>query len=183
MYFDGKFEDNVSYALKDTPCGDVVGKSICSFAQGVRHLFPKDTVLQDMKAESYLGTTLWSSDGRPIGLIAVIGRTPLEDTALPASILQLVAVRAAGELERRQAEVALRQSEERYRSLFSTLIEGFCIIEVLFDAENRPVDYLFLEINPALKPRPASTTPRENACANSPPSTRPIGLKSTAKSP
>jgi PAS domain S-box-containing protein len=151
VHFDGKFEDNMSYTLKDTPCGDVVGKSICCFSRGVRHLFPKDTVLQEMKAESYLGTTLWSSDGRPIGLIAVIGRAPLADTALPASILQLVAVRAAGELERRQAEAALRQSEERYRSLFSTLIEGFCIIEVLFDAENRPVDYRFLEINPAFE--------------------------------
>ncbi len=110
VYFDGKFDDNVSYALKDTPCGDVVGKSICSFAKGVRHLFPKDQVLQDMKAESYLGTTLWSSQGRPIGLIAVIGRQPLADTALAASILQLVAVRAAGELERRRAEEALRQA-------------------------------------------------------------------------
>ena len=183
VYFDGKFEDNMSYTLKDTPCGDVVGKSICSFAQGVRHLFPKDPVLQDMRAESYLGTTLWSSDGRPIGLIAVIGRTPLEDTTLPASILQLVAVRAAAELERRQAEAALRQSEERYRSLFSTLIEGFCVIEVLFDAENRPADYRFLEINPAFEAQTGLRNAQANACANWFPTMRPIGLKFTARSP
>jgi len=42
-----------------------------------------------------------------------------------------------------------KQAEERYRTLFSTLLEGFCVIEVLFDADARPIDYRFLEINPA----------------------------------
>jgi signal transduction histidine kinase len=111
VYFDGRFEDNVSYTLHDTPCGDVVGKAICVFARDVRHLFPKDFVLQEMVAESYVGTTLWNSDGQPNGLIALIGRKPLEDRALATSLLQLVAVRAAGELERREAETALRESE------------------------------------------------------------------------
>jgi PAS domain S-box-containing protein len=112
VYFDGKFEDNVSYTLKDTPCGDVVGKTICSFAKDVRRLFPNDKVLQDMKAESYIGTTLWSSQGKPIGLIAIIGRKPMTDTKLATSILQLAAVRAAGELERRHAEEALRKAHD-----------------------------------------------------------------------
>ena len=49
------------------------------------------------------------------------------------------------------AERALRQTEERYRTLFNTLHEGFCIIEVLFDADDRPLDYRFLEINPAFE--------------------------------
>ena len=115
VYYDGRFEDNISYTLHDTPCGNVVGDGICVFAQGVRHLFPKDLVLQEMVAECYVGTTLWNSDGRPNGLIAIIGRKPLEDRALATSLLQLVAVRAAGELERRDAERALRASEAALR--------------------------------------------------------------------
>ena len=53
--------------------------------------------------------------------------------------------------ERKRAEEVLRQSEERYRNLFNALIEGFCIIEMVFDADGRPVDYRFLEINPAFE--------------------------------
>lgn len=110
VYFEGKFEDNVEYALKDTPCGMVVGRDVCSYARGVRHQFPKDIVLQDMGAESYVGVTLWDSKGCPIGLIAVIGRRQMEDVRLAESILKLVAIRAAGELERKSAEEALAAS-------------------------------------------------------------------------
>ena len=31
------------------------------------------------------------------------------------------------------------------------MIEGFCIIEMVFDAQGRPVDYRFLEVNPAFE--------------------------------
>ena len=113
VYADGKFDDNVSYALQDTPGGQVVGKTICCFAAGVRGRFPQDIVLQQMKAESYAGATLWGSQGQPIGLIALIGRQPLADPEPAKALLRLVAVRAAGELERRQAEEALRRSNAR----------------------------------------------------------------------
>lgn len=138
VYYNGKFEDNVTYTLKDTPCGDVVGKTICCFPENVRHLFPRDEVLQDMKAESYIGTTLWSYSGRSIGLIAAIGCKPLKDVALAESILNLVGVRAAGELERRMAEESLRISEEKFKKAFHnspdiiliTTIQDGTIIEV-----------------------------------------------------
>ena len=52
--------------------------------------------------------------------------------------------------ERKWAEERMRQSEEGYRTLFDTLLEGFCVIEVIFDADV-PVDYRFLEINPAFE--------------------------------
>jgi len=45
----------------------------------------------------------------------------------------------------------LRQSEEQYRSLFNSMLEGFCIIEVIFDKEQHPIDYRFLEINPTFE--------------------------------
>jgi two-component system, sensor histidine kinase len=113
VYNDGQFEPNVEYALKDTPCGEVAGKSTCCFKENVRALFPNDAALRDLKAESYIGATLWSFDGRPIGLIAVIGQKPLANPEAAAEILKLVTIRAAGELERTMAEENLQnQSDE-----------------------------------------------------------------------
>jgi PAS domain S-box-containing protein len=48
-----------------------------------------------------------------------------------------------------QAEEQLRASEERYRTLFDSIDEGVCVIEVLFDEQGKPCDYRFLETNPA----------------------------------
>ena len=136
VFHNGEFEDNVSYTLKDTPCGDVVGKRICVFQRNVRAQFAKDAVLQELQAESYLGATLWSAQGKPIGLIAVIGRKPLADTRMAESILQLAAVRAAGELERLRAEESLRrlnaELEQRVAARTAELaetnreLEAFC---------------------------------------------------------
>lgn len=46
---------------------------------------------------------------------------------------------------------ALRASEGRYRTLFTSIDEGFCVIEMLSDAEGGYVDYRFLETNPAFE--------------------------------
>nr|WP_282571916.1 PAS domain S-box protein [Roseomonas acroporae] len=50
--------------------------------------------------------------------------------------------------ERKRAEAALRESEARYRALFNTIDDGFCIIE-LFDGPHGPLsDYRHVEANP-----------------------------------
>ncbi len=53
--------------------------------------------------------------------------------------------------ERKRSEAALRRSEERYRTLFQTIDDGFCVLEMLFDEAGQPFDYRFLEVNPAFE--------------------------------
>ena len=53
--------------------------------------------------------------------------------------------------ESKRAEQALRESEDRYRTLFNSIDEGFCVIEMLFDGADRPVDYRFVEVNPSFE--------------------------------
>ena len=50
-----------------------------------------------------------------------------------------------------QAEDSLRESEERYRSLFNGMTEGFAIHEIITDEQGTPVDYRFLDVNPAFE--------------------------------
>ncbi|MBV9386453.1 MAG: response regulator, partial [Chroococcidiopsidaceae cyanobacterium CP_BM_ER_R8_30] len=59
---------------------------------------------------------------------------------------------------RREAGAALRESEERYRMLFESIDQGFCIIEMIFNDADQPIDYRFLSANPAFDKQ----TGREN---------------------
>jgi PAS domain S-box-containing protein len=51
----------------------------------------------------------------------------------------------------KQTEQSLRESEERYRSLFESMSEGFAIHEIIYDESGKPCDYRFLDINPAFE--------------------------------
>lgn len=112
------FSDESLYALKDSPCGDIAGKVVFSFPSGVSQTFPDNQLLRDLQAESCIGTILFSHTGKPIGLITIIDRQALKDRTFAESILKLVSLRAAGELERLLAEEALRETMielERHR--------------------------------------------------------------------
>jgi PAS domain S-box-containing protein len=60
---------------------------------------------------------------------------------------------------RREVEEALRRSEARYRSLFESIDEGFCVVDMIFDDSGKPVDYRFLEVNPAFERRTGLINP------------------------
>jgi PAS domain S-box-containing protein len=59
---------------------------------------------------------------------------------------------------RRQAEAALRDSEERYRTLFETIDEGFCVIEMIFE-NGKPVDYRFVQVSPSFEKHTGLSNP------------------------
>jgi PAS domain S-box-containing protein len=50
-----------------------------------------------------------------------------------------------------KTEEALRESESSFRSLFETMTEGFALHEIFTDEQGRPVDYRFLNVNPAFE--------------------------------
>ncbi|UCG17266.1 MAG: response regulator [Phycisphaerales bacterium] len=52
---------------------------------------------------------------------------------------------------RRRSEHALRESKERYRRLFTEMSGGFALHEVVFNDEDQPCDYRFLEVNPGFE--------------------------------
>jgi len=117
LYAKGEVAPNLRYALAGTPCANIVDKGICCYPSGVQNLFPEDAMLADMGIESYVGIPLWDSDGKVLGLIAIMDGRPLDDRAdFAVMLLQVVATCAAAELERERARAAEeRHREERHR--------------------------------------------------------------------
>ena len=52
---DGEFGKNFSYALKGTPCDNVVNKTMCTFEDDVDLSFPEDLLLINMGIKAYIG--------------------------------------------------------------------------------------------------------------------------------
>lgn len=80
--------------------------------------------------------------------------TFLERPFHPTTLVSLAQSALRG--RRRQYEArarleALHRGAEKYRSLFESIDAGFCIIQMIYDDAGRPIDYVFLETNPAFE--------------------------------
>ncbi|MFH0998150.1 MAG: PAS domain S-box protein [Pseudomonadota bacterium] len=60
---------------------------------------------------------------------------------------RVVAIERA-EVEREKALKLLHESEERFRTLFMSMSEGFYLSEIIYDDDGNPCDYRYLEVNP-----------------------------------
>jgi PAS domain S-box-containing protein len=111
---DGKVRENVTYSVVGTPCHNALNGDLCYYVSNVQEHFPDDQFLHDLGVDCYMGMPLHATDGRVIGLISVFSDGSLAHRERLQAMFQIFAVRAAAELERHQAEAALRRSEERY---------------------------------------------------------------------
>ncbi len=119
------FKDGVELALEDMPIqrSAKTGQAIKNYAM--------DIVFSDGTTRHLFGnvTPVLNSAGQPAGAVAAF-----VDIS-----------------ERVKAEEALGRSEERYGSLFNGMTEGFAVHEMIFDENGKPVDYRFLDVNPAFE--------------------------------
>src|SRR5215471_2877972 len=98
--------------------------------------------------EAVIESLLFAIDGTVVVYLTYLmkkGRQGIE-----GANLQLQERLAGEQLARRQAKTAneqLRESEEKYRALFDSIDEGFCVIEVPFGDADNAIDYCFLEVN------------------------------------
>jgi len=115
MFGDGNYVDCPEYGLADTPCEKVFSGKQCSYPKSVQTTFPNDQMLKDLGIEGYVGSPLFDSAGKAMGLMGLLYREPVRNLQVVESTLQIFATRVASELERKRAEQALRKAEEQLR--------------------------------------------------------------------
>lgn len=77
-----------------------------------------------------------------------IVRTAASPVILDGNTIAAVAINTDVTEQWKLAET-LRESEEKYRTIFESIDEGFCIYELIYDEEGKPVDLKWVEVNPA----------------------------------
>ena len=89
--------------------------------------------------------------GQIIGTLSFGTRSRSAFSADELEMMKAISEQMAVAMSRSRAEMALRESEERYRTLFSGMTEGFALHEIICDQDGQPCDYRFLDINPAFE--------------------------------
>ena len=105
---DGKRVDDFEFFMHDTPCADFPTRDSWHLPEAVLDIYPKSAFLHRVAAKSRVVRRLDSSDGQPIGFIAVVFRESLSDTGFVDAMLRIFAARAASELGRLQSDARIR---------------------------------------------------------------------------
>jgi formate hydrogenlyase transcriptional activator len=111
------FGPEFEFDVAGTPCMKVVNGEVCHYRENLVQLFPLDTPLADMGAESYLGVPMLDRSGRVIGHIAIIDDKPMERDERSIDLVKIFAARAAAELKRQRAETELQAALEQVQAL------------------------------------------------------------------
>src|SRR5690625_2626917 len=89
--------------------------------------------------------------GHWTGVLVATASEPRDWPTDEVDLMGEVALRISPRLERARGDEALRISEEKSRTLFDSIDEGFCILEMIFDEAGAPVDYRYVETNAAFQ--------------------------------
>jgi two-component system, sensor histidine kinase and response regulator len=105
FWYQDHLGENFEYELINTPCQNVIQKNmLCAYSQGLREIFPHNSLLEKLGAESYIGVPLVDVNQKVIGNLCIVDVKPLEISDRTKTLLQVFAARASTELQRQWAQ-------------------------------------------------------------------------------
>jgi|GEM_PF-2758050 len=129
MILDGEEISDGFYSLPGTPCEKTCEQEFHMCVDNVIKKFPSADILKEFQFRGYCGTPIRNYEGKTIGVLCVLSRKPLDPPEGIREIMDIIAGKAAAEIERSQIEDALRESEEKFRMLVELSLDGIIIID------------------------------------------------------
>ncbi len=130
-------------------CGCVARDGRRIVAEDIQHSDdPRADLVRSWGVQAYCCHPLVAL-GRVIGTLSFGTRMRPSFTKDEISLMKSVADLVAVALQRLQAEESLRESEERYRTLFEAMTEGFALYEIVADEQGKATDFRLLDANSA----------------------------------
>lgn len=143
IFENGQLIDNLDYPINGSISSAILAGDLRVFSAGIQQQFPDDASLRERSLESYAGAPLRDAAGDTIGVLAVLDRRPLNNPGLVQSLLQVFSERASSELERKRADQALRNSAERFSSIFHSSPVAMSVVCMSDDYRIRDVNSAF----------------------------------------
>lgn len=154
----GAFAPNLHGTMpaEASPCGTVMERNCVLLFNEAERFFPALRGVEPRIYENLL--TPWHAEGKAVGTLWAIKHTPMgrfdaEDARLLQSLARFAA--AAFQITSALDEAAverstLRESEQKYRTLFEEMDEGFVVCELVRDSACRAVDFRYVDLNPSV---------------------------------
>lgn len=136
--------------LVQIPPNQLIGQSLAKFVIVDEPSQYDELLNQGLQSQTSAEGRLVVSSGESIPVdLSFSALDPESGVAVGVLVTDLTSQRSYERLQEttRQLEI----NEQRYRTLFQSIDEGFCILELICDDQERCVDFRFVEHNPAFE--------------------------------
>lgn len=103
---------NLCYLKAGTPCEKVVNGELVYHPDNIKKIYPDDAFFREVDMNSYLGAPLLSAEGKVLGLLVLLDKTPIKFNDHLEMVLKIFAERCTVEVERKNSYDALLNSKK-----------------------------------------------------------------------
>jgi PAS domain S-box-containing protein len=144
VYADGEYLENFLYSLEKAPCQTVVESHACVYPEFVQEIFPDYELLKRLDIEGYAGVSLFNDNVNANGILVALFKSAIQDPEEVRATLETFSHWASAEVNRIEAEMALRESEARFRAVFD-LSPDAVVISMVDNGTILDVNETFIE--------------------------------------